>query len=169
MKRKVDVSSLAGEISRLVNGLEIRFRDDFVALAVFGSIARGEGGEESDLDLFCVIDNLPGKVYGRKKLLSRIIAQHVQRRFSIVAKTRSEFLSQFSSLYLDLGLDAKVIFDRDDFLKGKLRRVREILRETGLKREQEGGSFLWSWEKSPNSGWEIDWEGYRELGKGRTV
>lgn len=169
MKRKVNVSSLREEITSLADGLKIRFKDDFIALALFGSIARGKGGEESDLDVFCIIDNLPRKVYERKKLLSRIIAKHVQRRFSVIAKTRSEFLNHFSSLYLDLGLDAKVIYDRDDFLKSKLRRVREILKETGLKREQEGGNFLWSWEKSPKTGWEIDWEGYRELAKGRRV
>ena len=169
MKTKVDVSSFGKEITSLVDSLKIRFKNDFIALALFGSVARGKGGEKSDLDVFCIIDNLPGKVYERKKLLSRIIAKHVQRRFSVIAKTRSEFLNHFSSLYLDLGLDAKVIYDRDDFLKSKLRRVREILKETGLKREQEGGSFLWSWAKSPKTGWEIDWKGYRELAKGRRI
>ena len=169
MKRKVDVSSLGKQITCLVDGLKIRFRDDLIALAVFGSVARGKGGEESDLDVFCIIDNLPTDVYERKKLLSRVIARQVQRKFSVIAKTPSEFLNHFSSLYLDLGLDAKVIYDRDDFLKSKLGRVREILKEAGLKREQEGGNFLWTWEKSPKTGWEIDWEGYRELAKGRRV
>jgi len=26
--------------------------------------------------------------------------------------------------------------------------------------EPQGGNFLWSWEKPPKAGWEIDWEGY---------
>ena len=56
MKRKVDVSSLREEITSLADGLESRFRDDLIALAVFGSIARGKAGEKSDLDVFCIID-----------------------------------------------------------------------------------------------------------------
>lgn len=169
MKSKVNLLFLGKEVNNLIEELKAIFGDDFIALALFGSIARGEGDERSDVDIFSIIDNLPQKTYERKKLLNKIIAEHIQRRFSIIAKTRSEFLNYFSSLYLDLGLDAKIIYDRNDFLKKKLKRIKNILREAGLKREREGKDFFWSWKIPPRKGWEIDWQGYRELEKRRTV
>jgi predicted nucleotidyltransferase len=169
MKSEIDLFFLGEEMGNLIEHLKTAFGDDFIALALFGSLARGEGDERSDLDIFCIIDNLPGKIYERKKLLSKIITKHIQRRFSIIAKTHSEFLDHFSSLYLDLGLDAKIIYDRDDFLKKKLKRIRNILEKAGLKRERDGRDFFWNWKTTPSQGWEIDWQGYRELEKRRTV
>lgn len=169
MKTKVGLFFLGEEMRNLTEGFKTAFGDNFIALALFGSLARGEGDERSDLDIFCIIDNLPHKIYERKKLLSKIVNKHIQRRFSIIAKTRSQFLDHFSSLYLDLGLDAKIVYDRDNFLEKKLKRVRNILEEAGLKRERDGGDFFWNWKISPRKGWEIDWQGYRELEKRRTV
>jgi len=42
-----------------VEVLKNTFRDDFKALALFGSAAREEETEYSDIDLFAIIDNIP--------------------------------------------------------------------------------------------------------------
>jgi predicted nucleotidyltransferase len=42
-----------------VEVLKNTFGDDFKALALFGSAAREEETEYSDIDLFAIIDNIP--------------------------------------------------------------------------------------------------------------
>lgn len=147
----------------LIQKLKQVFGKDFIALALFGSFARGQVEEARDIDLFCIIDSLPDSVYHRKKLLHKIAAKCIKRRFSIIAKTKKDFLSHFSSLYLDLGLDAIVVYDTDSFLGKKLQRIRQIIREAGLRREQSGKDFYWNWDVSPKARWEITWDGYHEL------
>ncbi len=60
MKTKVDLFFLGEEIGNLVKGFKTAFRDDFIALALFGSLARGEGDERSDLDIFCTVKIFSG-------------------------------------------------------------------------------------------------------------
>ncbi|MBE0479084.1 nucleotidyltransferase domain-containing protein, partial [Candidatus Aerophobetes bacterium] len=163
VKRGVSISLKQEGILCLIEKLKQVFGNDFVALALFGSLARGEVEEAGDIDLFCIIDNLPDSAYRKTKLLHQIAVQCIKRRLSIIAKTRKEFISHFSSLYLDLGLDAIIIYDSDDFLAQKLQRIRQIIEEAGLKREQIGKDFYWDWDVSPKARWEITWDGYHEL------
>jgi hypothetical protein len=41
----------------------------------------------------------------------------------------------------------------------QLRRIREIIKQTGLKRERLPGGFFWNWKKDPGPQWEIGWDG----------
>lgn len=163
VKRGVRISLDREGILCLIEKFKQLFGKDFVALALFGSFARGEVKGAGDIDLFCIIDSLPDSVYHRKKLLHQIAVQCIKRRFSIIAQTEKEFVSHFSSLYLDLGLDAISIYDSDDFLAQKLQRIRQIIEEAGLTREQSGKDFYWDWDVSPKACWEITWDGYHEL------
>jgi len=46
-------------VARLLDGLRARFGDDLVSLVVFGSVARGEAGPGSDIDVLIIIRGLP--------------------------------------------------------------------------------------------------------------
>ena len=52
------------------------------------------------------------------------------------------------------------LYDTAGYMEAKLRRIREIIRETGLKRERIPGGFFWNWKKYPGPQWEISWEGF---------
>jgi len=78
-------------------------------------------------------------------------------------KTPEEFESYFPSLYLDIGLDGVVLYDRDGYTARKIERVREIIDQTGLFREPDNGNWYWDWKQPPEPRWEITWEGFREL------
>lgn len=80
-----------------------------------------------------------------------------------MAWTPEEFSSAFPLLYLDLGLDARILFDPDGFLSERLERIKGIIEEAGLYRVQNGRNFAWCFKKPLQQGYEINWEGYRKL------
>ena len=152
------------EAKSIVEFLYQKLGEDLIAVALFGSCARGDFHAGSDIDLLVIAQNLPANRVDRLMFLNDIIIScHVRKWPGFVAKTRKEFMSDFPALYLDFGLDAKVLYDSHGFLRQCLERIREITAEAGLYRVSTAHGFSWRWKKRPKRGWEITWEGYREL------
>lgn len=148
---------------KIVTALKNYFKEELIAVSIFGSVARGEHNRKSDIDIFCIIEGLPTKPYQRKVLLNRVISSQIEMPFTILAKTKKEFLTQFPPLYLDFGLDAKIIFDKDNFFKDNLEKIRKIINRAELVRIKDGKDYLWVWQRPPSHRWQINWEGYSEL------
>jgi hypothetical protein len=132
-----------------------------VALGVFGSYARREAGEGSDIDYLLLAHQLPERRWQRRKLIKKPFLEASPRTPSIIAWTVEEFESTFLSIYLDMALDMVILYDSGGYLAAKLARIRQIIREAGLKREKLGREFIWRWHYFPN--WSITWEGVSEL------
>lgn len=151
------------DAEKVVDLLKEHFGEALIAVALFGSAARGEATAASDLDIFAIIEGLPAKHFKRCTLLNELVLPHVPRRVTIAAKTPEEFVQAFPPLYLDLGLDVQVLYDSVGFLSQRLARIRQIIRQAGLKRVKQDGNFAWRWERPPRRGWQITGEGYCEL------
>lgn len=162
---------MKGELNEEIKGIGIsvvdilmqHFRDNFISLVLFGSWARGEGKNHSDVDFFAIIEGLPKSHFQRSTLLSSLLTPRIKRRVVLIAKTKEEFLSYLPSLYLDIALDAVILFDQGGFLEGALKRIKELVEEAGLEKVREKDRFFWKWKKPPNGGWELTWKGFREL------
>lgn len=137
------------------------FGSNLVALAFFGSWARGEEKEWSDIDLLLIAQELPDDPFERRWLVQKPILGLSERSISILARTVEEFSEDISPLHLDLGLDAIVFHDPQGFLTQRLRRVRDLIEKAGLVREKEAGGFAWRWRNPPPPGrWALTWEGF---------
>jgi len=152
-------------LKRLEQELTRRFVEaldsNLVSLAFFGSWARGEEQEWSDIDVLLIARELPDDPFERRWLVQEPILSLSERPVSVLARTVEEFSEDVSPLHLDLGLDAIVFHDPHGFLARRLKRVQELIKEAGLMREKETSGFAWRWKESPPpERWALTWEGF---------
>lgn len=157
------MQTLATNYDNLVQLLWEGLGKHLVAVALFGSCARGEAKEDSDVDLLVIADGLLEHPYHRTIWLNRCVAQAALKTTGFVAYTPAEFDADFSSLYLDWGQDAVILYDPTGFLYRRLTRIRALTAEAGLYRVRTADGFAWRWRKPPHRGYVLTWEGYREL------
>jgi predicted nucleotidyltransferase len=130
-----------------------QYGESLVSVAVFGSVGRQTPRPDSDIDLMIVAGGLPS---GRMKrmaqfeaveqalqpVVERLRAAGLTAEFSPVIKTPEEVL-RGSPLLLDMTIDAKLLFDRGDFLRSALDRLRRRLQELGARRIFRGNAWFW--------------------------
>jgi len=151
---------IAEPLRPLVKSLREGLGQNLIALVLYGSRARGEQRRSSDWDVFVLARSLPDSPMKRYAQLRSLRYEEPEGGVSFLAKTRKEFEDGFPSFYLDLALDGVILYDTDGYMESKLRRIREIIKETGLKRERIPGGFFWDWKKYPGPDWEIRWKGF---------
>lgn len=131
----------------------LRKRFDLVSVVVYGSVARGEARKDSDIDVLIVADNLPEDRYLRYRmfeeaekevegLLSELRKEGYSAFISPIIKSREE-ASKVTPLYLDMVEDAVILYDRDGFFAGILKRLRRRLKELKAKRVRVGKMWYW--------------------------
>jgi hypothetical protein len=164
--KRLTPAEVAERCEKIVAALRAALGEKLVAVALYGSWARGDAEEGSDIDLLIIACDLPDHPLERRKFLHHIVSD-ISPRTDFSAYSPEGFDGQFQSLYLDFGLDAKPLYDPTGYLTQRLERVRAIIEEAGLYREQKGKDLYWHWRNPPQPGkWSITWEGYDD-GTGR--
>ncbi|MBC7225811.1 MAG: nucleotidyltransferase domain-containing protein [Thermoflexales bacterium] len=140
---------------------------NLVALAFFGSWARGEETESSDLDILLIASELPDHPLERNRLIYEPLQGWKGKpcSISVLARTVREFTADITPLHLDLAADAIIFYDPQGFLKAKLDQVRGIIAQARLVRERDAyGLWAWWWEKGaePSGRWAITWAGVQK-------
>ena len=146
---------------KIVNCYKDYLSNHLVSIVLFGSHARGDAKETSDFDLFIIAEELPVKVFQRILFIRKPLKGQFAERICIIAKTPEEVLKNLPPLFLDLGLDGIILFDKDNFFKNLQTKIRQIIQQAGLQRKKVNGEFYWEWQTPPLKGWEITWNGYR--------
>ena len=133
--------------------------DRLVSIALFGSVARGQAGPGSDIDLFVVLQEASSGMLSRRRLLDpvrqsltpeleRFWKQGIYVDFVEVIRTRSE-ARKFHPLYLDMSREAILLYDRDRFLETLLAMLKKQLERDGAERKVMGN--FWYWDLSGSS------------------
>lgn len=143
---------------RVVAEYRAALGDDLLAVACFGSVARGEPGPESDLDLYVVTREeistfLDPRLERARRLRETPEYQALARRgyrpdpmpiFHSAAK-----LAAHPWILLDIADHGVILYDPDGLLARELEAVRWRLRDLGAKRiERPDGS--WYWDLKPD-------------------
>jgi predicted nucleotidyltransferase len=146
-------------IERLAETLKSKIGEDLISVVLYGSYARGQFGPESDVDLLIVANGLSPSSLDRQAFFTRILDEvetpskqdfTPSRGFpyiSAILKTPQE-ADCISRLYFDMIDEAKIFFDREDFFKSVLQKVKKKLEALGAKRVQVGK--MWYWDLKPD-------------------
>ena len=137
----------------LARAVAEHYGQKLVALALFGSVARGTARSDSDVDLFIVADDLPDGRVARAAdfcAVERAMAPWTEtaRRaglspvFSPVFKTRPE-LAHGTPLLLDMVEDANILLDQSGCLRQALETTRQRLAALGAQRIWLGDAWVW--------------------------
>jgi len=159
MKRQEVLQKVMRFLKELVRELRAQFGDNLVSVVLFGSFARGDFDQRSDIDLLIVFEDLPPSFFERHRLFYTV-ERKVEAgfnplrergylcQFMPVLKTRQQ-ASYHSPLYLDMVEDGKILYDKDGFINGVFDEIRRRLSELGAQRKYlEGGG--WYWDLKPD-------------------
>lgn len=136
------------------------FGDSLVSFVIYGSVARGDDNEQSDVDILIVLDTSMSysercNVFGR--ILADLYRSEVAWRlmelgynvFIEFYPLSVEEALVFRPIYLDMVYDSVILYDRNDFFRGILTRTSKILFKLGSQRiwinDRE-----WIWILKPN-------------------
>ena len=138
------------------------YGERLVSLAVFGSHASGRARPNSDLDLLLVLtaaaprrrlrlDEFDQFEEALAAALEAVEREGWSIELSPVIRTRDE-AEGFSILYLDMTVDVRILFDREEFLRWRLDRMRTELQRLGAQRRTLGTRWYWVLKKDYRPG-----------------
>lgn len=149
-------------IERLLMQLQVACVNHYgarlVSLVVFGSVGRGAPRPDSDVDLLVIADELPDGRLRRvaefraienalAPMLTELARAGYHIELSPLFKTRAE-IARGTPLLLDLVDDARVLYDREDFFRALLARLRARLEQLHARRIWRGDA--WYWDLKPD-------------------
>ena len=119
------------------------------AVLMFGSRARGESGERSDVDLLVLHEDCEVEdAVMRRRRLYNLLREAVGEEFediTVVDMELERFLKprEITSLLLNVYWDAVVVYDKTGTVESFLRHVKGKIVKSGLKRVGDGRAYYW--------------------------
>ena len=137
----MDIKKLSAEASeKLVK----EFSSKIVAVSLFGSWARGEASERSDVDFFVVVRNFDEK---NRKFKIYDCLQRVMKRDVTVIDVDEERLFRedlsINSLLLNIAWDSIILYDPSGRLKELFERIRRAAAEKLERYRTRDGKYGW--------------------------
>jgi predicted nucleotidyltransferase len=145
MEASRDAELLRNKFAELTDFIEPYVK----AVLMFGSRARGESIEKSDLDLLVLYEGceIQDPIL-RRRHLYKCLREAIEEDFeeiTVIDMELEHFLKpmEITALLLNVYWDAIVVYDRTGILRDFLKRVREKIVESGLKRVRDGRAYYW--------------------------
>jgi predicted nucleotidyltransferase len=123
-----------------------RLGEKIVAVALFGSIARNEAIEVSDIDIFVVVTQMPTGLE-RRFLIYDTLHKTLKRDITIIDMDEKEIFREdleITPMLLNIAWDSKVIYDPSGKLCKLFDRIKEVIKKLKLERYQTSdGKYGW--------------------------
>lgn len=149
-------------LNNMLKIMKEEFKDDLISVVVYGSVARGDNRNDSDVDLLIIMKNLPkDSMLKRIRLFETKVEDNLNLdeywkmgyyiSLSPVLKTPEE-AEKFSPPYLDMVYDAVILYDSNYFFTRILQKLRDRLKELGAERVRMGKKWYWVLKKDSRFG-----------------
>ncbi len=140
VSRKQSPISKAEEASPVVSEIRRLLGNTLVGVVLFGSVARGESREGSDIDLLIVLSQ--DQALGRKLYATwdeRFGVNQQSPHFVHIPGTAADA----GSLWLETAVEGVILYDRDGSVSRFLGRIRRLIASGKLKRRSVYGHPYW--------------------------
>lgn len=115
---------------------EIKKHFDLLGVVLFGSRARNEAFKDSDTDLLLVINDTPNRSHYKKwEKVASNLPSNVSPHFVNTKGT--------GSLWLEVALDAKIIWEKDNIVSSILQNLRYEIAHGDVERRLSHGHPYW--------------------------
>jgi len=142
MAVSLDLEALGRDV---VSTLQPALEDKLCGVVLFGSLARGEAGEWSDIDLFVLLRDIP---WDRDRKTAVYLAlDDIRRKYhrdtTVIERDLSE-IKDVDRMLIDVAADGIILYDRGGLTAGLLAKVRAAVDKAGLVRYQaKDGKYGW--------------------------
>lgn len=130
---------LPQEQAQIIAKAKELYGDSFTGLVLFGSAARGEAGETSDVDLLLVLDE---KIPLRRDLYRAWHAEFGEM-ISLHIVAMAQDAASAGSIWLECALDGKVLYDLDGRVTRMLVAIRDLIVSGKVIRKVTHGQGYW--------------------------
>ncbi len=139
----MNLNELINLLRMACRDLEGEFSDEFLGLMLFGSWARGEAREDSDVDIMVLFNTLSGLDVRARAY--EVLRRFVKRDITLVDMRRSELSGRLTALAINMAWDGGVIIcDRYGDLRRFKDSVIKFIENEGLVRYRtRDGKYGW--------------------------
>ena len=135
-----------------VRKLREKYRDRLVSVLLYGSVARGERKERSDLDLFIVLKGPFRFVPMRREVYDLLSGVKKGVEVSPLLMEVSE-AKKLQPIYFELYADGIILYDKGHFMEDIMDRTGEIIKSLGSERYRtKDGCYGWILKKGMKRG-----------------
>ena len=128
----------------LLEAFAMGLGENLIGLVLYGSVARGEAHEGSDVDVLVVAQGLRGSFLERQQTILARLPQRWRATVSLMITSPEALEAHLSSLLLDVALDGVILFDPSGLVSRRLEALRSLLRTEGWRRQATDEGFAWN-------------------------
>lgn len=136
------------EIKRIATGsLLNRFGENLEAVVLFGSCARVEAVERSDIDFYVVVRGLPEEPLRRRYMIYDALTpvlRKFKRDVSVIEVDIKDIGRQITPLLINIAHDGIILYDKNGKTEDLFNRVKNAVKKAGLARyKTRDGKYGW--------------------------
>ncbi len=138
----MNLNELIHLLKEACRDLQSAFGDEFLGLMLFGSWARGEAREDSDVDVLILFNTLRGLEVRARTY--EVLKQFIKRDITLVDMRRGELSGRLTALAINIAWDGIIICDKYGDLRRFKDSVIKFIESEGLVRYRtKDGKYGW--------------------------
>ncbi len=143
MVTRLSVENIKMTLNRMVENLYEEFKEQLIAVVIYGSHARGTATPGSDIDLLVVVRGLARdwEIIHRLEDEWARKGRRLGKRFQVLLASPEDVedsVEWAAPLMLEIYNSHEIVFDPNDFFRNCIMRMRHLIRERGIRMRKAG-------------------------------